>query len=214
MVPKTLVWHRVQPRALGGGAAGHWALSQAHPCTPVQGRTSAGLHPKAPQLPSGFSSVSMQLPAEDLGSGPPRSWECPAVPSNAAQTRTRSLLPIRPENQGCCPGKGQSPWQTRSLSHGGDHCGGSAWLSLQGGQVPFPAGTSGQAGPEAPSGGLPQVLRSIGGLPEGPGPCPLPPARGQMSSSAGPLCSLRRYHFSLSGRGRALTFASTGHGCR
>lgn len=41
----------------------------------------------------------------------------------------------------------------------------------------------------------------------------LPPSPdGQMSSSTAPLCSLRRYHLSLSGRGRALTLASTGHG--
>lgn len=41
---------------------------------------------------------------------------------------------------------------------------------------------------------------------------PPPSPEGQMSSSTAPLCSLRRYHLSLSGRGRALTLASTGHG--
>lgn len=131
MVPKTLVWHRLHPEPWGAGlqAAGlspkptHALLCREGP--------RLGCTQRPPQLPSGFSSVSMQLPAEDLGSGLPRSWECPAVPSNASQTRTRSFLPMRPESRGCCPGKGQSPWQTRSLSHGGDRWGGSAWLSLQ-----------------------------------------------------------------------------------
>lgn len=49
-------------------------------------------------------------------------------------------------------------------------------------------------------------------LTELPRPCSLQSGSCDMSSSMGPLCSLSRYHFSLSGRGRALTLASTGHG--
>ena len=165
-----------------------------------ESRVSAGLHPTGPSW-CFHSGQGRPAFSGGRGHGALLLLSVPGTPSHQeglCLSETLAPVPLWAKAQSRCQGKrGQSPCRERPSPAG---VLAAAWLH------PAPSNRRTEGCPLGP----PWYFNH----PQADGAAQTPPHSpdSQMSSSTAPLCSLRRYHLSLSGRGRVLTLASTGHG--